>query len=433
MRIQRLVLSGLVMTSFLIAQQVSEPAPLNLFILSFDNYLADPEIDWLREGFVDFIADYCHQNYPINVQRTVNLDRTIEQVKKEAQQQTRKNFILTGSFKRVSEKFEIELQLTDMSTWKPSGNKKVTETTTDLAKVIESVNKSVIDLLKIALPPAEQKQIVSPPKRTGSDTLSLELSRQLAKYGETAAATRKITFELEKLSDGYRSGKTSEEPPSRLRTDYTDQEQVNILKKFDTPVSLAANFINVLDRIIVNPYQVEISDPVFRRDALDEERLKINLKVKYTLRRELIQEMLQTLPYELKNIQSGYVEYVYNADKYVFGREVLDLISTGKLRVFPLLKFLDKQDNLIFMVVDVPQGFGKSLPVDSRFLYVSQFKPLFNIHVAAREVRIQLNNSDLEFEYKLELPYCEALKVDHINVHYFNEDRILQSFGTRPK
>ncbi|MFH1213584.1 MAG: hypothetical protein V1681_05825, partial [Candidatus Neomarinimicrobiota bacterium] len=27
---------------------------INLFILSFDNYRADPEIDWLKEGFVDF-------------------------------------------------------------------------------------------------------------------------------------------------------------------------------------------------------------------------------------------------------------------------------------------------------------------------------------------------------------------------------------------
>ncbi|MDD5062935.1 MAG: hypothetical protein PHN44_11720, partial [Candidatus Marinimicrobia bacterium] len=115
--------------------QTSPESAVNLYILSFDNFKADPEIDWLKESFVDYLLDYFKNQPGIKVRRASELNTLTEQIKSQPEMKKYKNYLLTGNYQRVDGQFEINLQLTDVNTWETIEKKKISEKTSDLAEV----------------------------------------------------------------------------------------------------------------------------------------------------------------------------------------------------------------------------------------------------------------------------------------------------------
>ena len=110
-----LLLLLLIIPYFLIAKNGVNPE-INLYVLSFDNLSEDPEIDWLRNGFVDFIINHYNYIKAVNANRTSVLEKTLKEIHEKPELKNIKNIILSGNYKRDKGKFYIKIQLIDLNT-----------------------------------------------------------------------------------------------------------------------------------------------------------------------------------------------------------------------------------------------------------------------------------------------------------------------------
>ncbi|MFH1213560.1 MAG: hypothetical protein V1681_05695, partial [Candidatus Neomarinimicrobiota bacterium] len=404
---------------------------INLFILSFDNYRADPEIDWLKEGFVDFLTDYFKNKPSINVQRTTEMEKTLEQIKKRPELKTARNFVLTGNYQRVNEQFEVDLQLTDINTWKTADRKKVTEKTTDLAKIIESVNQAAALLVDPNLIPAksEKKEPVPVAIKDTTATTAILAEADLGQFRETVAATKQITFALDKLSNIY-SSRINQPTPPKPAPQFEGFKADDFARKLNEPITQTASFQDIIYRIIRNPYKIEVTDPLFQRVPLNDDMVNVTFTIRYALSRELIQDMLGTLPYKSRIQNEQYVEYTFSGDKFVFQDDLLRTVARGDLRVYPVITFLTNTDEIAYTIIDIPVTFSKNIKPIPRVQYLAKYQSLINLTASSWNVKIQLNNADSEVEYSVELSLEQLTRINQIVVLFLSEEGILDYLKT---
>lgn len=115
--------------------------PIALYVLSFDNVDDDPEINWLEDGFVDFIMNHYTFSNEVTVFRTHKLDALLQEYREKPQTVQKKNYVLTGNFKRSSGHFKIDLELLNLRSWQELNSKAVDEPLEDIARVIDDVRK----------------------------------------------------------------------------------------------------------------------------------------------------------------------------------------------------------------------------------------------------------------------------------------------------
>jgi TolB-like protein len=77
------IVSLLVLLVGLAGAQTPVASSVNLFILSFDNYRSDPEVDWLKEGFVDFLLDYFRTKPGVAAHATARMEATLDKIDRE--------------------------------------------------------------------------------------------------------------------------------------------------------------------------------------------------------------------------------------------------------------------------------------------------------------------------------------------------------------
>jgi len=407
----------IIMLSLIMSVQTFAATGINLFILSFDNYQNDPEIDWLREGFVDFLMDYFRSNPDVNVQRTTAINATLDKIRRTPDLQTARNYILTGNFQRVNDQFEVTLQLTDINTWKTTEQQKIVEKTTDLAKVIEVVNQSAAGLIDPTLRPIGKVDAES----------SVRLEQEMEPFRETTAATKKIEFALDKLSGIY-----SEKPKISVQPQKPLAQQPNeginaadFSRRLNESVAQSSSFAEILRRICSNPYKIEISDPEFSRVTLNDEMIKISFVVRYTLNRELIDEMLSTFSYNSKETNERYTEYIFNGDRFIISENLLRLIAQGEFRNYPVISFQTGDGSTAYMLIDVPVSFSKNVKPSPKIKFVSFYQPSLNLIASVKSVRVQLNNKNSEVRYEVEIRRDDLANISQMNIIFLSESGLL--------
>jgi hypothetical protein len=324
---------------------------------------------------------------------------------------------LTGNFQRLNDQFEVNLQLTDITTWKTSEQQKVTVKTSDLAKIIEAVNQAAAGLIDPALRP--------PDSETAATAARIE--REMQSFRETTAATRKITFEVEKLTGLY-SEKATLKPGTEKPVVHRNEGVLatEFSRKLSESLSRSATFEEILRRLVDNPYKLEIGDPEFRRVTLNDKMVRMAFGVRFALNRELIDEMLSTLAYDSRTSHDKYTEYQFNGDKFIIQENLLREIALGEFRTYPVVSFINSDGTVAYSLIDVPVVFSRNIKPRSDVKFVAYYQPLFNVTAHVTSVKIQLNNEDREIRYEVELSLEQLSRIDRINVTFLPESGLLE-------
>jgi len=177
-------------------------ADVNLWVMSFDNLYSDSEINWLKDGFVDFILEHYDNNPNVHSYKSEKLDGTLSLIKKNAKYQKSQNLVLSGAFQRDKGEFIIDLQLTDLNSWETLASKQVREKSSDLAKLIMAVNAALDEIVdpRIESSPTEKILAISEPV---DKPIDVSKDRELESAHEMTVATKNIGAALENLLDKY--------------------------------------------------------------------------------------------------------------------------------------------------------------------------------------------------------------------------------------
>jgi len=422
-----LLLLFLIIPYFLIANNGVNP-DINLYILSFDNLTENPEIDWLRDGFVDFIINHYNYIKAVNANRTSELEKTLKEIREKPELKNIKNIILSGSYKRDKGEFYIKIQLIDLNTLETLGSEEIRINTSDLGKVVESVNNAVDEMIIPWYRVRKKNKVLSDVKQKidKEKGITKEETDKMQKVSLISQATKNISFALDKLEKSY----TDKSLPSEKK-EFTNQKDIyykkvpseQFSKKISDYFSQTTSFEDVICRIVENPYKIEVSDPTFKRAPSFPDRIEMRFSVNYQLHRNVIKDMLETLPCS-KRVIDDFVEYSFSNDQFIFEESLINKISHGLFRSFPIILLSDKKGNCVFNIIDIPLALKPNVEDRSNLLFINKFTPILNISVSASDVKVYLENKDIEIRYKIVIPISQLSKISQITVKMLSEDEI---------
>jgi len=278
-------------------------AQINMWVMSFDNLYNDAEINWLKEGFVDFIIDHYKMNPDKHAYKTEKLDNALSKIRSDARFRETRNLVLSGAYQRKKGEFIVELQLTDLGNWEMLANKTVREKSSDLAQLIIVVNGALDEIL-------DPNIIGSSPSikeaHPATEKIDVSTDEKLDDVREMTAATKNIGEALEQLLNAY-----TEKPSASYdaitpfqKSDITQDAFTNKVKDL---IRETNSFEQILNRVLNNPYEINISEPLIQRIPLEKSDVILSFKVDYQMRIPILQEIMETLKYKNKNEGNDYV------------------------------------------------------------------------------------------------------------------------------
>ena len=387
-------------------------AQVNMWVMSFDNLYNDAEINWLKEGFVDFIIDHYKMNSNVHAYKTEKLDNALSKIRSDARFKDTRNLVLSGAYQRKKGEFIVELQLTDLGSWEMLANKTVREKSSDLAQLIMVVNGALDEILdpKITGSAPSIKEA-----RPAIGKIDVSTDEKLDDVREMTAATKNIGEALEQLLDAY-----TEKPSASYdatipfqKNDITQDDFTNKVKDFFRETH---SFEEILNRVLNNPYDINIGEPLIQRILLEKDKVILFFKVDYQMRISILQEMMETLKYKNKNEGKDYIEYSFSGNDYVFTSQFVKKVAYGEYRYFPVISLIDENGQALTRLVDSPASLDQ----------VKRFNPMFNIAAGPWTITVFLSKGFQSIDYELKLPLRTIAKISQVSINMMTEEEIIQ-------
>jgi len=380
--------------------------------MSFDNLYNDAEINWLKEGFVDFIIDHYKMNSNIRVYKTEKLDKALLKIRSDARFKETRNLVLSGAYQRKKGEFIVELQLTDLGSWETLANKTVREKSSDLAQLIMVVNGALDEILDPKITESfPTKQETSPAVKK----IDIFTDEKLDDVREMTAATKNIDVALEQLLDAY-TEKPSINYDATIPFQKNDITQDAFTNKVTDYFRETHSFEEILNRVLNNPYDIDIGEPLIQRIPLEKDKVILSFTVDYQMRIPILQEMMETLKYKNKNEGKEYIEYSYSGNDYVFTSQFVKKVAYGEYRYFPVILLIDENGQALARLVDSPASLGQA----------KRFKPMFNIAAGPWTITVFLSKGSQSIDYELILPLRTIAKISQVSINMMTEEEIIQ-------
>lgn len=406
-----------------------------VYLLPFDNVQNDPAVGWIASGLSDMVQQELMGKYGISLKNKDDLeeimnDRTLMLKQPRGSQ----NFLILGKYNRQLDKVHVTIQMVDIATWDEVDKKQVTEVYSHIPALNKSVGGAVRDMVIPFLPKRA--------KQTAQLFPIFDEPVKERKRHPVSTATEKVASnldykiaELESSMDNLLDArKRNLDIPKKKIPQYGDGEwtmDFNVDRKVeDNP----ENEINtrmlsmVLDQLLANPYDVELLRPEFDYHHDDELYMTVRFPIIYKLKDKIIKEMLTTLPYSGLEQNGSVTIFYFDKNSFNFPKRHVESISTGAFRTIPVMRVFDKDQNILIVVADTPEGYWHSKTSD-KVLYVPQhqFSPLIDFEVGGWSLQVAMETVEIEAVYEFTLPVSEVEYLNNVSLKFINEND-LKSF-----
>jgi len=198
--------------------------------------------------------------------------------------------------------------------------------------------------------------------------------------------------------------------------------QMSIENSKDRNTEKLLSFIN---RILINPYDVIINDISFETDIFDKDNIVVNVPVKYSIKKNLIEDFLVTLPHTNNSNKNGSVSINFSRNDYIFTNEIEDRFSLMEYQVLPVL-FLSNYDGKLSKVhIDSWKHKNRSGSIINEKISLSEeFYPLFSITPGERNMHIHLDMEVLEINYRFNINIKEMSNISKVAIKFLYENEI---------
>ncbi|MFA4839322.1 MAG: hypothetical protein WC703_07600 [Candidatus Neomarinimicrobiota bacterium] len=396
--------------------------PIDLYVLSFDNVESDSEIGWLKDGFIDFISNHFLIGNEVVVHRTEKMDAVLKQVREKTQKPGKKYYVLTGSFHRKGGHFIVDLELFDITTWQKINSRQIDQETVDIARIIEDVNKALDEML---FPDRKKTAVGSLMIPINGSVSARNDSIRIASHSaleQKFSAVSQTTLNIQKALDNF--GKTQRNDPQTPGVTENISATRGVFEyQVKEHLTQSSTFLELLDKIVHDPYQIEIEPPLFQRISGKEDRVEMSFSVTFKPKRELIREMFVTLPVSSIFESQDFSEFWFKGDKFIIDEKTIQRIAMGEFRMFPVISFVSEKGKVEHIIIDVPATSGFE-PESVTYDVQHRFTPLLNVLGSSWDVRVFLLKRDITVDYSVELPIKTLGELTTISVRMMSEGEI---------
>jgi len=398
---------------------------LNLYIPEFDNLRNDPSVAWLSSGFADILSKKFTDLDGVRVYGRPALEKILQdKTILLTHRAGTDNILIIGTFSRELDQVTVNVQIINVSNWAELG----------LVRTVGSMNNITIlgsDLfakltagLKENIPPSPKAGELYP---LGGYTDMPEMNRQTKEVGKSIGQALEG---LEKAMDIFigARGVAGGTVPSRGK--FSRELNFGTKETPSEPASKEAMMLEeILELVAANPYGVQIGEPKVEVDPENKGKMVfLSLPVKYSLKEDLISDMLRSLPYTGVRQEGTLTTIEFARNKFPISNKLSDRIAKGEFRVVPVVQLLDQSGNVYTTILDSGDPYWHSQSrknTNTRTEHI--FSQLVAFTVSGWSLQVTMEAVDINATYTVEMPRTEVGQLSQVVIEFVPESK-LQKF-----
>ncbi len=182
--------------------------------------------------------------------------------------------------------------------------------------------------------------------------------------------------------------------------------------------------IAYFNKIILNPYDVTMQDIRMEYDQVKNGYVNLTVPVTYTVKKNLIEDMLTTLPHLSTSHSIGNLVIKFFDSDFIIS-DYASQYSFMKYQVIPVLFLSDEIGRINYVYVDDLHGdlindFNNDIFAESS----SKFYPLFAITPGSDNIQINLDMNSLDIEYNFRLSVDNIEKYSKVAIKFLHQTEI---------
>ena len=428
MNIKRLTLVvTLIFSSFLVAAK----ANVYLYVLPFDNLKADPTIDWISSSLTDMVrGSFLNQN-SILIKNEQDLEKVMNDRSLMLKQpRGSRNLLFIGKYFRKLEQVHASIQIIDLSTWNELNSESLTSLYTDMPGLNKNLSIATKKLIEPYLPKGQElNKMVMPkyiaPKPIKRDHIvsmnSNKISKSLEKEFTALEKTMDILVGLQEQNTDSKIDVTTFKG-NEWAMDFTPEEKVDENPEL-VPNTLLLN--TVLEQLIENPYDIEISRPKFIYLKDNDDFMTVQLNVIYSLKDQIMKEMLSGLPYNNLVQEGSLTTFYFSRESFNLSDEIINKIKQGEYRTTPVIRFFNGDDIPLVVIVDTPEEDLHNRESE-KVLYLSeqQFTPLIEFTAGGWSLQVSMEAVEINAKYEFTLPMFDVKSLRNVSLKFIKENEL---------
>ena len=397
---------------------------LNLYILEFDNLKSDPLIMWLSQGFVDMLDQNFSDVFGITVHDKEKLEAILQDKSILLRQKTgTNNILIMGNFIRDLNQITVNIQGINIANWEELGRTSVIGRMDAIADLSNSLTENIGILLTgyYPKPPPTREEEAEAVKTAEFQKYTKELNMSMSSALD----------DLESAMDVYIGTRGVPEEPMEPGNKFTRKFTFTESGVFEKPsfedVSLLENIISIISN---NPYHVEIQKPEIELLDKKSKTILLTLPVKYFLRKNLINDLLTSVPYTGIREDGSLTTLEFSRKKYAISPDLQERISLGEYRVAPVIQIFDISGQIKTVIVDTGDPSWYSRSSDKVQLFAEKiFSPLIVFTVSGMSLQVTMESVDIDAKYQIELLLNEVANYSKVTVEFIPENKLTDFLG----
>ena len=418
---------------FFISGLLARQPIVYFYVIPFDNIKDDSTVEWVASGLSDMVSNKFKSEPGLLIQGKKDLEIMMNDRSLMLKQPiASRNLLLLGKYFRQLEKINITIQLIDLATWDQIAKKDIAAEYSDITKMKKEVGDNIRSMIEPYLPKGENQisavlpKFIEPkpvktrhPVSVKSEMVSKNLQDEFIKLEESMDVLLglKENEDLKPKKDVTKFGSGGE-----WTMDFSANQLVE-----ENP-ELAPNTAmlkDVLNKLIDNPYDVIMKKPNFIYHKDDDSYITVQFNVTYSLKDEIIREMLNALPYTGLEQNGSLTIFYFSKESFNLTGDITDRITSGAYRTVPVIRFFNQAGKPIVVVADTPEEQWHSKKSE-RVLYLpeNQFTPMIEFTVGGWSLQVAMETVNIHAKYEFILPMSDVENLSNVSLKFINEDNL---------
>ena len=418
---------------FFISGLVARQSIIYFYVIPFDNIKDDPTIEWIASGLSDMVSNRFKSEPGLLIQDKKDLEIIMNDRSLMLKQPiASRNLLLLGKYHRKLEKINVSIQLIDLATWDQIEKKDIAAEYSNITKMKKEIGDNIQSIIAPFLPKGKN-----------------QISSVLPKFIEPKPAKTRhpVSVKSEMVTKNLKDEFTKLEESMDVLLGLKENEDLKPTKdvtKFDSggewTMDFSANQLveenpelapntamlkDVLNKLIDNPYDIIMKKPNFIYHKDDDSYITVQFHVTYSLKDEIIKEMLNALPYTGLEQNGSLTIFYFSKESFNLTDDITDRISSGAYRSIPIIRFFNQFGKPIVVVADTPEEQWHSKKSE-RVLYLpeNQFTPMIEFTVGGWSLQVAMETVNIHAKYEFILPMSDVENLSNVSLKFIKEDTL---------
>ena len=421
---KKISFSILVFLSFLLCEDKS----INIHVMEFDNLDKNLRYNNLTRDLPNFIINEYSNFDNISIQYAGNIKPYLNK-NKNSNITISDHFIILGSFAVDDEKIMIFYELIDYENWMNIASDQLEIPFKDLGYIEKAFVDRVHDLLRpfVSIPVSSYDYVYDIDSSINGQSKDLNNIKDQNSLHVIEKNIVTALDELEFYYDTYNKLKKIDLDRGQFGNRYYREFDLREINKQalgyekNTEILLKA-----FDDILGNPYDIFIGEMDLNVTGSKDGKIQVEVPVQYSVKMNLIDEMLNHLPHYRDVKDDGMVFYEFSADHYMFSNDLLNYLSKIQYQVTPLIFFNDRDGKVKLIIIDSWKDKYDQFEIEGiEIVRNREFSPLLSITPGVNNIQLHIEpttsdanyvflikGSDLGFYSKMTVKFIHENKLD---------------------